>query len=97
MSETGYDETPEDTSGFLEEFAQSGFINIVGGCCGTTPDHMKALVKKVKNLTPRTIPTVAQATRLSGLEALNIGENAPFIMVGERTKRNGLTPICKAC
>ncbi|MCK5390906.1 MAG: homocysteine S-methyltransferase family protein, partial [Deltaproteobacteria bacterium] len=78
LSETGYDETPEDTSGFLEEFARSGFINIVGGCCGTTPDHINALVEKAKSLTPRTVPTIPKATRVSGLEALNIGENAPF-------------------
>ncbi|MCH8014504.1 MAG: dihydropteroate synthase, partial [Candidatus Dadabacteria bacterium] len=89
LSETGYDETPEDTSGFLEEFAQSGFINIVGGCCGTTPDHIGALVKKIKDLTPRTIPTLTQATRLSGLEALNFGEDSPFLMVGERTNVTG--------
>ncbi|MCZ6791710.1 MAG: methionine synthase, partial [Candidatus Dadabacteria bacterium] len=89
LSETGYDETPEDTSGFLEEFAQSGFINIVGGCCGTTPDHIGALVKKIKGLTPRTIPTLTQATRLSGLEALNFAEDSPFLMVGERTNVTG--------
>lgn len=89
LSETGYDETPDDTSGFLEEFAESGFINIVGGCCGTTPDHIGALVNKSKNITPRVIPTVTQATRLSGLEALNIGQDSPFIMVGERTNVTG--------
>jgi len=95
LSETGYDETPDDTSGFLEEFAQSGFINIVGGCCGTTPDHINALVKKVKDLAPRTIPSVHEATRLSGLEALNIGEDAPFIMVGERTNVTGSPGFAK--
>ena len=89
LSETGYDETPEDTSGFLEEFAESGFINIVGGCCGTTPDHIAALVRKVEKLTLRPIPQISEATRLSGLEALNIGENSPFIMVGERTNVTG--------
>ena len=89
LSETGYDETPEDTSRFLEEFAESGFINIVGGCCGTTPDHIAALVKKIEKLTLRPIPKIAEATRLSGLEALNIGENSPFIMVGERTNVTG--------
>ncbi len=89
LSETGYDETPDDTSGFLEEFAESGFINIVGGCCGTTPDHIAALVNKVNKLPVRTIPTISEATRLSGLEALNIGEESPFIMVGERTNVTG--------
>ena len=95
LSETGYDETPEDTSGFLEEFARSGFINIVGGCCGTTPDHINALVEKAKNLPPRTVPTIPKATRVSGLEALNIGENAPFIMVGERTNVTGSPRFAK--
>lgn len=95
LSETGYDETPEDTSGFLEEFAQSGFINIVGGCCGTTPDHIGALVKKIKDLTPRTIPTLIQATRLSGLEALIIAEDSPFLMVGERTNVTGSPRFAK--
>jgi 5-methyltetrahydrofolate--homocysteine methyltransferase len=95
LSETGYDETPEDTSGFLEEFAQSGFINIVGGCCGTTPDHIGALVKKIKDLTPRAIPTLIQATRLSGLEALIIAEDSPFLMVGERTNVTGSPRFAK--
>lgn len=89
LSETGYDETPDDTSGFLEEFAESGFINIVGGCCGTTPDHIGALVKKTEKIEPRVVPSVSEATRLSGLEALNIGEDSPFIMVGERTNVTG--------
>lgn len=89
LSETGYDETPDDTSGFLEEFAESGFINIVGGCCGTTPDHIAALVKKAEHVSSRQIPHIDKATRLSGLEALNIGEESPFIMVGERTNVTG--------
>ncbi|MEM7009132.1 MAG: methionine synthase [Thermodesulfobacteriota bacterium] len=89
LSDTGYDETPDDTSGFLEEFAQSGFINVVGGCCGTTPDHIRALVYKVNDISPRAIPKIEPATRLSGLEALNIGEESPFIMVGERTNVTG--------
>ncbi len=95
LSETGYDETPDDTSGFLEEFADSGFINIVGGCCGTTPDHIAALVKKVLDKEPRAVPEISEATRLSGLEALNIGENAPFIMVGERTNVTGSPRFAK--
>ena len=95
LSETGYDETPDDTSGFLEEFADSGFINIVGGCCGTTPDHIAELVKKVLDKEPRAVPEISEATRLSGLEALNIGENAPFIMVGERTNVTGSPRFAK--
>ncbi|MEQ9618697.1 MAG: methionine synthase [Deltaproteobacteria bacterium] len=89
LSETGYDQTPEDTSSYLEDFAESGFVNIVGGCCGTTPDHIKAIADKVRKFPPRKIPEISPATRLSGLEALNIGENAPFIMIGERTNVTG--------
>ena len=95
LSETGYDETPDDTSGFLEEFADSGFINIVGGCCGTTPDHIAALVKKAQDKEPRAVPEIPEATRLSGLEALNMGEGAPFIMVGERTNVTGSPRFAK--
>jgi 5-methyltetrahydrofolate--homocysteine methyltransferase len=94
LSETGYDETPADTSGLLEEFASAGFINIVGGCCGTTPPHIAAIVKKIKDLPARKIPVISQATRLSGLEPLNITneKNDPgrsFLMVGERTNVTG--------
>lgn len=96
LSDTGYDETPADTSGFLEEFATSGFVNIVGGCCGTTPDHIEAIAGKVKQFKPRSLPDVAPATRLSGLEALNIqAKDAPFIMVGERTNVTGSPRFAK--
>ncbi|MCL4244487.1 MAG: homocysteine S-methyltransferase family protein, partial [Candidatus Dadabacteria bacterium] len=81
LSDTGYDQKPKDTASYLEDFAESGFLNIVGGCCGTTPDHIKAIVERVGHYPPRAIPAVSRATRLSGLEALNIGENAPFVMV----------------
>ncbi|NIP39604.1 MAG: methionine synthase [Candidatus Dadabacteria bacterium] len=91
LSETGYDQTPEITSGYLDEFCKSGFINIVGGCCGTTPDHIKAIAEKAKKSRPREIPDIKLATRLSGLEALTIlsGEGSQFIMVGERTNVTG--------
>ena len=90
LSETGYDETPAITSGSLEDYATSGFINILGGCCGTTPEHIAVIVNCVSKFSPREIPMVSPALRLSGLEALNIeGENAPFIMVGERTNVMG--------
>ncbi|HKQ33022.1 MAG TPA: methionine synthase, partial [Thermodesulfobacteriota bacterium] len=78
-----------------EDFAASGFINIVGGCCGTTPDHIKAIIGKVSRYKPRKIPVTAYATRLSGLEALNIGKNAPFIMIGERTNITGSPRFAK--
>lgn len=90
LSDTGYDETPDDTSSFLEEFAQSGFLNIVGGCCGTTSQHIHAIAQKVRNIPPRRIPRRPQATLLSGLEPLKIeGNSAPFIMIGERTNVTG--------
>ena len=96
LSETGYDQTPEDTSGYLEDFAESGFLNIVGGCCGTTPDHIKAIVEKAGKFPPREIPDIEPAMRLSGLEPLNIvGEKAPFIMVGERTNVTGSPRFAK--
>ncbi|QXD23938.1 methionine synthase [Opitutia bacterium ISCC 51] len=90
LSETGYDETPAITSGSLEDYAISGFINVLGGCCGTTPEHIEAIVKRVSKFSPREIPQISPALRLSGLEAMNIeGEKAPFIMVGERTNVMG--------
>jgi 5-methyltetrahydrofolate--homocysteine methyltransferase len=90
LSETGYDQTPEETSTFLEEFAKSGFVNIVGGCCGTTPEHINEIAHKIKDIPPRKIPIIARATRLSGLEPLNIvGQPAPFVLIGERTNVTG--------
>jgi len=58
MSETGYDETPEQTSSLLQDFAKAGFINIVGGCCGTTPEHIRAIVEAIRNLPPRKVPAL---------------------------------------
>ena len=91
LSETGYDETPEMTSELLLDFARSGFLNIVGGCCGTTPEHIEMVVEKLRDLPPREIPVPKNATRLSGLEPLAItsGAGGPFIMVGERTNVTG--------
>ena len=89
MSETGFDESPEDTSNLLEEFAQSGLVNMAGGCCGTTPEHIEAITSKVAGLTPRVVPEIACRTRLSGLEALNFDGDSLFINVGERTNVTG--------
>jgi 5-methyltetrahydrofolate--homocysteine methyltransferase len=89
MSETGFDETPQDTSSLLEEFAQSGLVNMAGGCCGTTPEHIEAIAAKVAVLTPRVVPEIACRTRLSGLEALNFDGESLFINVGERTNVTG--------
>ena len=91
LSETGYDETPEITSTLLQDFAESGFLNIVGGCCGTTPEHIEMVVEKLGDVPPRKIPVYKDVTRLSGLEPLSITSAAegPFIMVGERTNVTG--------
>ena len=89
MSETGFDELPEDTSAFLKEFAESGFINVVGGCCGTTPDHIRAIAKAVAPLPPRKIPVIPPAMRLSGLEPFTIDDSSLFVNVGERTNVTG--------
>ncbi len=84
-----YDETPESMAATLTEFAQSGFLNIVGGCCGTTPEHIRAIIAALRALPPREIPELPIETRLSGLEPLNIGADSLFINVGERTNVTG--------
>jgi 5-methyltetrahydrofolate--homocysteine methyltransferase len=84
-----YDETPEYTASFLKEFAQAGFLNIAGGCCGTTPAHIKAVVEALQGIAPRRIPAIEKKLRLSGLEALNIGDDSLFVNVGERTNVTG--------
>jgi 5-methyltetrahydrofolate--homocysteine methyltransferase len=95
MSDTGFDETPEDTSRLLEEFALAGFVNIAGGCCGTTPAHIEAIAKVVTKVAPREIPERPVATRLSGLEAFNFDASNLFINVGERTNVTGSRKFAK--
>jgi len=85
----GYDETPEAMAKTIAEFAESGFINIVGGCCGTTPDHIRAMAEAVKPFPARSVPQVPCACRLSGLEPLTIDEKSLFVNVGERTNVTG--------
>jgi 5-methyltetrahydrofolate--homocysteine methyltransferase len=89
LAETGYDETPDYTSALLKEFGQAGFLNIVGGCCGTTPAHIKAIAEAVAALPPRRPPTIERKLRLSGLEPCNIGAGSLFVNVGERTNVTG--------
>jgi 5-methyltetrahydrofolate--homocysteine methyltransferase len=91
LSPTGYDETPVMTAKFVGEFVDAGFINILGGCCGTTPDHINAIAKKCRTKNPRIRPKIKKATRLSGLEPFTIESthNNPFYMVGERTNVTG--------
>jgi len=90
LSDTGYDELPEDTAGLLEDFASSGFVNILGGCCGTTPAHIGAIRDKARRFPPRALPEIEPALRLSGLEPFELkGPEASFAMVGERTNVTG--------
>jgi 5-methyltetrahydrofolate--homocysteine methyltransferase len=85
----GYDETPEETAAFIKEFAESGLINITGGCCGTTPDHIRAIAQAVEGIAPRQIPEIEPACRLSGLEPFNITKDSLFVNIGERTNVTG--------
>ena len=89
MAPTGFDETPEITSGLIAEFAELGWVNIVGGCCGTTPEHIQAIKDAVSPCSPRKTPSIKQKLRLSGLEPFNVGEDSLFINVGERTNVTG--------
>ncbi|QDP96765.1 methionine synthase [Microlunatus elymi] len=84
-----YDETPDDTAGTLRDYADSGFVNLVGGCCGTTPDHIAAIAQQVEGLPPRTPAKIKPALRLSGLEPLTIDDDSLFVNVGERTNITG--------
>ncbi|MBV0931793.1 methionine synthase [Marinobacterium weihaiense] len=85
----GYDETPEQMAEEIREWAQSGFVNIVGGCCGTRPDHIQVIREALLDQAPRQIPEVAVECRLSGLEPMNIGADTLFVNVGERTNVTG--------
>ena len=89
LAETGYDDTPENMSGHIREWAQSGLLNIVGGCCGTSPAFIKAIAEAVKEFPPRKIPDIAHECRLSGLEPFNISEDSLFVNVGERCNVTG--------
>ena len=85
----GYDETPDVTSSLLREFAQEGFLNVVGSCCGSTPEHTHAIADAVHGLEPRTVPPSDRRTRFSGLETFELGPDTGFVMVGERTNVTG--------
>ncbi|WP_433607254.1 methionine synthase [Dactylosporangium sp. CA-139114] len=85
----GYDETPEQTAAYLGEFAESHLVNVVGGCCGTTPAHIAAVAAAVRPQAPRPTPAAAPATRFSGLEPFAIGPDTGFVMIGERTNVTG--------
>ena len=84
-----YDEGPDAMAAQLGEFAASGLVNIIGGCCGTTPDHIRAIARAVAGKTPRKIPEIAPRLRLSGLEPFTLTPEIPFVNVGERTNVTG--------
>src|SRR5579859_1888238 len=84
-----HDEQPADTSRFLGEFARDGLVNIVGGCCGTTPDHVRAIKAAIDGAPPRRVPAASHVTTFSGLEPFAITEDTNFVMVGERTNVTG--------
>ena len=85
----GYDEEPATTGALIREFAESGLVNIVGGCCGTTPGHIGAIAKAVKGIAPREVPEPTGITQFSGLETLTITPESNFQMIGERTNVTG--------
>ena len=84
-----YDETPEEMAAVIDDFARAGFLNIVGGCCGSTPAHIRAIAETVAKYPPRQIPEIAPACRLSGLEPFTIDRQSLFVNVGERTNITG--------
>ena len=84
-----YDQSPEAMAKIIKEFSDSGLVNLVGGCCGTTPDHIKAIANAVEDIQPRIIPDIAPLTKLSGLEPVTIRPESNFINVGERTNVTG--------
>jgi 5-methyltetrahydrofolate--homocysteine methyltransferase len=84
-----YDESPEYMASLIGEFADSGLVNIVGGCCGTTPDHIRAIAERVAGLAPRKVPSFERRLRLSGLEPFTLNPDIPFVNVGERTNVTG--------
>jgi 5-methyltetrahydrofolate--homocysteine methyltransferase len=84
-----YDESPDYMAELLGEFAQSGLVNIVGGCCGTTPEHINAIAQAVQGKPPRQIPELPRQLRLSGLEAFTLSPEIPFVNIGERTNVTG--------
>src|SRR5688500_13549349 len=85
----GYDEQPHQTAELLGSFAQEGFVNVVGGCCGTTPDHVRAIAAAVEGVAARELPSRPARPRFSGLEPFEIGPDTGFVMIGERTNVTG--------
>ncbi|MFC3532743.1 methionine synthase [Vogesella facilis] len=95
LAPTGYDLTPEVMAPQVREWAEAGLVNIIGGCCGTTPEHIAAIYQAVKDLPPRPLPQIEPKCRLSGLEPFNIGDHDLFVNVGERTNVTGSKAFAK--
>ncbi|HEX8963918.1 MAG TPA: methionine synthase [Rhodocyclaceae bacterium] len=91
----GYDETPEMLAAEIRDWADKGLVNIVGGCCGTSPDHIAAIAKAVAGIRPRAIPAIEKKLRLAGLEAFNVGADSLFVNVGERANVTGSRAFAK--
>jgi 5-methyltetrahydrofolate--homocysteine methyltransferase len=85
----GYDETPEHMARVAREYAEAGFVNFIGGCCGSTPEHIAAIAEAVRDVPPRSVPSVPGYTRLAGLEPLVIRPETNFVNIGERTNVTG--------
>jgi len=95
LAETGYDLTPQDMAPLLGDWATNGWLNIVGGCCGTTPDHIRKIADAVADCPPRKLPIIEPFARYSGLEALTIRPETNFINIGERTNVTGSPKFAK--
>ena len=93
----GYDETPETTGNNMRDFAMAGFVNLVGGCCGTTPDHIRAVANAVNGIPPRNrkIGINRSEMLLSGLEKMRIGALTNFVNIGERCNVAGSRKFCR--
>jgi 5-methyltetrahydrofolate--homocysteine methyltransferase len=84
-----YDQSPEAMAAELRGFAEEGLLNVVGGCCGSTPEHIRAIAEAVRDMPPRVVPDIAPLMRLSGLEPFTLTKEIPFVNVGERTNVTG--------
>ena len=89
LSPSGYDETPEQLAAEIADWAKQGYVNIVGGCCGTSPAHIAAIAQGVAKIAPRALPAIEKKLRLAGLEPFNVGPDSLFVNVGERTNVTG--------
>lgn len=90
-----YDQSPEEMKEYIREFVSSGLVNIIGGCCGTTPDHIRAMAEAVSGMSPRSIPTRKKLSTYAGLEPLIVREDLNFINIGERTNVTGSRKFAK--